>query len=93
MKFLRTLIAARTAIFRVFPLMRHADVPFALKAGAIAVALLIISPINFLGDIPFLGMFDDAALLTMLCMWFVSRAGRYTVAPSRIRPGSSLLPL
>lgn len=93
MKFLRTLIAARTAIFRVFPLMRHADVPFALKAGAIAVALLIISPINFLGDIPFLGMFDDAALLTMLCMWFVSRATKFTIAAAKFRPGTSLLPL
>jgi len=89
MKFFRTLVAARTAIFRVFPMMRHADVPLALKLATAALALLILSPINILGDIPFLGMFDDAALLTMLCMWFVGRAGR-SLEAQPVRVGSSL---
>jgi len=92
MKILRTLMAARTAIFRVVPLMRHADVPAALKLGALALAVLIISPVDLLGDIPVIGLFDDAALLTMLCMWFVSRATKYA-EPIKVRPGTSLLPL
>jgi uncharacterized membrane protein YkvA (DUF1232 family) len=92
MKMLRTLMAARTAIVRVVPLMRHADVPTALKLGALALAVLIISPVDLLGDIPVIGLFDDAALLTMLCMWFVSRATKYA-EPVKVRPGTSLIPL
>lgn len=93
MKIMRTLMAARSAIFRVVPLMRHADVPLALKLGSVALALLIVSPVDLLGDIPVIGMFDDAALLTMLCMWFVGRANKYAGAPAKVRPGTGLLPL
>lgn len=77
MRLLRLLFAAKTAIFRTFPLVRDARVPLALKLIAVAVALLIVSPIDVLGDIPVLGALDDAALLTLLCMWFVGQAGRH----------------
>jgi uncharacterized membrane protein YkvA (DUF1232 family) len=60
-----------------FRLARHPDVPLYLKLVALAGALLIISPLNILGDIPFLGLFDDVALLSLLAGWFVGVAARY----------------
>lgn len=67
--------------------MRDARVPFALKAGTLAVALLIISPLDVFGDIPGLGLLDDAALLSVLCYWFVQLASRHVepaAAPMRV---------
>ena len=95
MRILRLLLSAKTSILRTVPLMRDARVPVALKAGSVALALLIVSPIDVFSDIPMLGMLDDAALLTLLCMWFVHMAGKH-VAPlpqpmrSVTPPGSSL---
>lgn len=91
MRHLRLLYAAKTAIFRALPLARDARVPFSLKLGALAIALLIISPIDLFGDIPVLGALDDAALLTLLCMWFVSRAAKH-VEPFPVRARSTSLP-
>ena len=85
MRVMRLMLAAKTAIFRTVPLMRDARVPFALKLIAVAIGLLVISPIDVFGDIPVLGALDDAALLTLLCMWFVSQAARH-VAPVPVRP-------
>jgi len=62
MRVLRLLLAVKTSLFRTVPLMRDARVPFALKAGTLAVALLILSPLDVFGDIPGLGLLDDAAL-------------------------------
>ncbi len=92
MRLLRLLYFARTAIFRTFPLLRDARVPLALKLIAAALALLVISPVDLFGDIPVLGALDDAALLTLLCMWFVSQAAKH-VEPIPVRrrsPGSAL---
>jgi uncharacterized membrane protein YkvA (DUF1232 family) len=60
-----------------FRLMRSAAVPLHLKVIAGALALLILSPVNLLGDIPLLGLFDDIALLSFLAGWFVGAASRY----------------
>lgn len=57
--------------------MRDVRVPLALKASTVAAALLIISPIDVFGDIPGLGLLDDAALLSLLCYWFVRLASRH----------------
>jgi uncharacterized membrane protein YkvA (DUF1232 family) len=85
------LYAARTAILRTVPLMRDQRVPLALKAIAGAIAVLVISPIDLFGDIPFLGMLDDVALLTLLCMWFVHQAAKHTEPiPVRVRTGTDL---
>jgi uncharacterized membrane protein YkvA (DUF1232 family) len=81
MRPLRLLFAAKTAIFRAFPLVRDARVPLSLKIVAAVTALLVISPIDVFSDIPVLGALDDAALLTLLCMWFVSRATRHVEHP------------
>lgn len=64
------LVAARS-YKRVWPLMRDARVPVVLKTATIVLALLVISPLDLFGDIPVLGLFDDAALLTLLSMLFV----------------------
>jgi hypothetical protein len=71
MYFLRLLGAARLSIPRVFPLMRDRAVPFWLKATCVGLALLIVSPLDVFGDIPVLGLFDDAALLALLASGFV----------------------
>jgi uncharacterized membrane protein YkvA (DUF1232 family) len=57
-------------------LMRDPGVPLHLKAITGALALLIISPVNILGDIPLLGLFDDVALLALLAGWFTGAASR-----------------
>ena len=66
--------------------MRDARVPLALKAGTLGVALLIVSPIDLFSDIPGLGLLDDAALLSLLCYWFVRLASRHA-APQPVTSG------
>src|SRR5579864_2304493 len=63
---------------RVLPLMRDERVPAGLKVATGAVALLILSPLDVFGDIPVLGLLDDAILLTLLAMLFVAIATRMT---------------
>jgi hypothetical protein len=74
MKFLRLLGVARLSIPRVIPLMRDPVVPFWLKAATIGLALAIASPLDLLGDIPVIGLFDDVALLAVLVSAFVAIA-------------------
>jgi uncharacterized membrane protein YkvA (DUF1232 family) len=91
MKLMRLLLAAKRAIFQSVPLVRDARVPLSLKLIAAAIALLVISPIDVFGDIPVLGALDDAALLTLLCMWFVSQASKHVEPiPVRRKTGSAL---
>ncbi len=60
-----------------FKMMRSPRVPLHLKIVAGMLALLIISPLNILGDIPLLGLVDDVALLSLLAGWFVATAARH----------------
>ena len=60
-----------------FRMMRSPRVPVYLKIAVGLLALLILSPLNILGDIPVLGLFDDVALLSLLAGWFVGMAARY----------------
>jgi uncharacterized membrane protein YkvA (DUF1232 family) len=62
---------------RALQLMWDPAVPMHLKLIAAGLALLILSPFNLLGDIPFLGLLDDVALLGLLAGWFTTAAGRY----------------
>ena len=85
------MLAAKSAILRTVPLMRDTRVPWLLKGIAGFIAVLVISPIDVFGDIPILGMLDDVALLSLLCMWFVHQAGKHVEpVPVRSRPGSAL---
>ena len=64
--------------------MRDERVPLALKAIAGALALLILSPLDVFGDIPVLGLLDDAVLLTLLCTlfaWVATQALERNVTP------------
>jgi len=88
---MRLFLVAKAAIFRTVPLVRDTRVPLSLKLIAAAVALLVISPIDIFSDIPVLGALDDAALLTLLCVWFVGQASKHVEpVPVRRRPGSKL---
>lgn len=74
--------------------MRDERVPVAMKAATGVLALLIISPLDVFGDIPVLGLLDDALLLTLLCSAFVWLATRtieknvtpVTAAALRVKP-------
>ena len=77
MALLKFFSAARRALPRLVPLFRHEAVPFWLKAGTVALALLIVSPIDLFGDIPVLGFVDDAVLLALLLNMFVAVASRF----------------
>jgi uncharacterized membrane protein YkvA (DUF1232 family) len=70
---------------RIGPLFRDERVPTWSKVLAVLVALLIVSPINILGDIPILGFFDDGALLLFVVHTFVGFAER------RARVGSGAI--
>jgi uncharacterized membrane protein YkvA (DUF1232 family) len=56
-----------------------------LKILALVAAVFILSPLNILGDIPLLGILDDAALLALLAAWFVRAAAPWT-AEAAVRP-------
>jgi uncharacterized membrane protein YkvA (DUF1232 family) len=91
MRVMRLLLAAKWAIFRTVPLMRDLRVPRSLKLLTAAIALLVLSPLDPFSDIPVLGALDDAALLTLLCMWFVGQAAKHVEpVPVRRRTGAAL---
>ncbi len=45
-------------------------VPLRLKLLTVAAIVFVISPLNILGDLPLLGLVDDAALVSFVLMWF-----------------------
>ncbi|HZX68771.1 MAG TPA: hypothetical protein VFE70_07795 [Candidatus Elarobacter sp.] len=77
MRLLRLFLTSRRTIVRAWALGRDARVPKHLKILAALGALLILSPLNLLGDIPLIGFFDDVALIGFLLSWFVRVAGPY----------------
>lgn len=76
----RLLLTSRRTALRAYALVRDVRVPLRLKLLALAGALFILSPLNILGDIPILGLLDDAALLALLLGWFVRAADRQAAA-------------
>jgi uncharacterized membrane protein YkvA (DUF1232 family) len=89
----RILFSALRNWKRVLPLMRDERVPLALKAGTAALGLLIISPIDVFGDIPVLGLFDDAVLLSLLAAAFVYAARMLTERQAAPRQAAAGLPM
>ena len=77
MGLLRLLLTSRRTVVGAWRLAHDGRVPTRLKILAALGLLLILSPLNFLGDIPLLGFFDDAALIGLLLSWFVRVAGPY----------------
>ena len=91
----RLLFSAARSARRAWPLIRDERVPVGLKAVTGIIALLIISPLDVFGDIPILGLLDDAVLLTLLCMlfvWLATQAIEKNVTPVR-RPEIDGLPM
>lgn len=72
--------------------MRDERVPVVLKAATALLGVLILSPLDVFGDIPILGVLDDAVLLTLLCSVFVMFATRMTLKPvmAKAVPGTAL---
>jgi uncharacterized membrane protein YkvA (DUF1232 family) len=81
-KLFRTIASVRHEIPRIVPLFRDARVPTWAKVAAALAAVLIVSPLNLLGDIPLLGFFDDGALLLFVVHLFVSFAEKRTQVDS-----------
>lgn len=79
----RLFVTSRRNAIRAYALARDPRVPLRLKVIACAALLFILSPLNILGDIPLLGIVDDAALIALLLGWFVRVASPYGVEISR----------
>lgn len=89
---MRLLWALRSFGTRVAGLFLDRRISPALKGMTALGALLIVSPLDLLGDIPMLGMLDDVALLTLLALLFVKLCppeivAEYTQKPAR-RPAT-----
>jgi uncharacterized membrane protein YkvA (DUF1232 family) len=90
----RALFLAARNFKRMLPLMRDQRVPLRLKLFTGALALFILSPLDIFGDIPVLGILDDAVLLALVCaafVWLATRTIEKNVTPARVR-SSSLVP-
>ncbi len=83
MGLLKLLLTSRRTAVRAYALIRDARVPMRLKLSALAALLFILSPLNILGDIPLLGIADDAVLIGLLMGWFVRVASPYGVETSK----------
>jgi uncharacterized membrane protein YkvA (DUF1232 family) len=73
MKLMRFLVLKKQ-LLEAGRLFRSERVPGGLKLATVAFALLIVSPLNLLGDIPLLGVVDDVALMGLLLGWFLRSA-------------------
>ena len=82
MALLRLLLTSRRTLARAYAFARDARVPRRLKFLTLVGAVFILSPLNILGDIPLLGILDDAALLALLLAWFVRAAAPWTAEPA-----------
>ncbi len=83
MGLLKLLLTSRRTAVRAYALISDARVPLRLKLAAVAALLFILSPLNILGDIPLLGIADDAVLIALLLGWFVRVASPYGVEISK----------
>jgi uncharacterized membrane protein YkvA (DUF1232 family) len=68
---MRVFLVAKKEFPRALPLFRDPAVPAWAKVLALLAAVLVISPLNILSDIPLLGLFDDAVLLAFVLHTFV----------------------
>ena len=72
---MRLFLVAKRELPRTFPLFRDPAVPAWAKVLAVLAAVLIVSPLNLLSDIPLLGFFDDAVMLAFVLHAFVRLRG------------------
>ena len=76
---MRLFLVAKKELPRALPLFRDPAVPTWAKVLALLAAVLVVSPLNFLSDIPLLGFFDDAVLLAFVLHAFVRFADARSV--------------
>jgi uncharacterized membrane protein YkvA (DUF1232 family) len=80
---MKALWALRSQAVRVGRLFLDQRVPLSLKMLTGLSALLIISPVDLLGDVPVLGAVDDTLLLVALAWLFVRLCPPAVVAEYR----------
>ena len=67
-------LAVRGDAKRLWYALGHPEAPGWLKAGAAAIVLYLLSPIDLIPDmIPILGMVDDLVLVPMALRWLLAR--------------------
>jgi uncharacterized membrane protein YkvA (DUF1232 family) len=84
---MRLFLVAKRELPRALPLLRDPAVPSWAKALALFAAVLIVSPLDILSDIPVLGLFDDVVLLAFVLHLFVKFADARSsnrLVPSRV---------
>jgi uncharacterized membrane protein YkvA (DUF1232 family) len=67
-------VVLKKQLLEAWRLIRSSRVPLWLKLSAVGLAVLIVSPLDPLADIPVLGLIDDVALMGLLLGWFVRSA-------------------
>ncbi|HTJ26503.1 MAG TPA: hypothetical protein VMA36_10080 [Candidatus Limnocylindria bacterium] len=77
MRIIRILLHSRRTLPRLPGLLLSRYVPLHVKMFVVFFGVLIVSPLNIFGDIPFLGILDDAVLFALLLEWFVHAAERH----------------
>ena len=77
---MRLFLVAKRELPRMLPLFRDPGVPSWAKMLAVLAAVLIVSPLDLLSDIPLLGFFDDAVLLAFVLHAFVRFADSRSAA-------------
>ncbi len=59
---------------RLWIALRHPEAPVWLKWGTAAVALYLLSPIDFIPDVlPVIGIADDLVLVSLAIRWMLNR--------------------
>ena len=64
-------------------LLRDPRVPMWLKVAAVGGAAFTLSPLNILGDIPFIGVADDVAMLGIISQAMIHLAPKHVVEELR----------
>lgn len=76
MYLLRLAYTLRTSFQRAVEHFLNPRVSTKRKVLALIAVAFVLSPINILGDIPLLGIFDDVVLLGFVLNWFVRASER-----------------
>ena len=76
---LGAMLALRKQLALNFALLKDPRVPMWLKVAAVGGAAFTLSPLNILGDIPFIGVADDVALLAVISQAMISLAPKHVV--------------
>jgi uncharacterized membrane protein YkvA (DUF1232 family) len=84
--------ALRRSLPAVVPLLRDGLVPRWLKFGALAAAIVVVSPLDPFADIPVLGALDDAVLLALLAHAFVLLGTRLRPREAHVWPATMPAP-